>query len=134
MPRPCHCRRVSALPKNRCFKPNGVPLHDLEEIVLSLDGLEALRLADVEDMNMDVAAAQMGVSRHTFGRLLRRARQCVAQALVQGMTTPPHKNQMALPRQLTVSFTVPPYKKAVLRARPGNLEISLSGTRRGPKS
>ena len=81
----CHCRRVSALPKNRCFKPNGVPLHDLEEIVLSLDGLEALRLADVEDMNMDVAAAQMGVSRHTFGRLLRRARHCVAQALVRGM-------------------------------------------------
>lgn len=85
MPRPCHCRRVSALPKNRCFKPNGVPLHDLEVMVLSLDGLEALRLADVENLNMDVAAAQMGVSRHTFGRLLRRARGCVAQALVQGM-------------------------------------------------
>ena len=46
MPRPCHCRRVSALPKNSCFKPNGIPLHELEEVVLSLDGLEALRLAD----------------------------------------------------------------------------------------
>ena len=43
MPRPCHCRRVSALPKNRCFKPNGIPLHELEEVVLSLYGLEALR-------------------------------------------------------------------------------------------
>ena len=84
MPRPCHCRRVSALPKNRCFKPNGIPLHELEEVVLSLDGLEALRLADFEDLNMDAAAARMGVSRHTFGRLLRRARRSVAQALVQG--------------------------------------------------
>ena len=84
MPRPCHCRRVSALPKNSCFKPNGVPLHDLEEVVLALDGLEALRLADFEDLNMDEAAARMGVSRHTFGRLLRRARRSVAQALVMG--------------------------------------------------
>lgn len=84
MPRPCHCRRVSALPKNSCFKPNGVPLHELEEVVLSLDGLEALRLADFEDLNMDEAAARMGVSRHTFGRLLRRARRSVAQALVLG--------------------------------------------------
>ena len=84
MPRPCHCRRVSALPKSSCFKPNGVPLHELEEVVLSLDGLEALRLADFEDLNMDEAAARMGVSRHTFGRLLRRARHGVAQALVLG--------------------------------------------------
>lgn len=84
MPRPCHCRRVSALPKNSCFKPNGIPLHELEEVVLSLDGLEALRLADFEGLNMDAAAAQMGVSRHTFGRLLRRARRSVAQALVLG--------------------------------------------------
>ena len=84
MPRPCHCRRVSALPKNSCFKPNGIPLHELEEVVLSLDGLEALRLADFEDLNMDAAAARMGVSRHTFGRLLRRARRSGAQALVQG--------------------------------------------------
>ena len=84
MPRPCHCRRVSALPKNSFFKPNGVPLHDLEEVVLALDGLEALRLADFEDLNMDEAAARMGVSRHTFGRLLRRARRSVAQALVLG--------------------------------------------------
>lgn len=84
MPRPCHCRRVSALPKNSFFKPNGVPLHDLEEVVLPLDGLEALRLADYEDLNMDEAAARMGVSRHTFGRLVRRARRTVAQALVLG--------------------------------------------------
>ncbi len=84
MARPCHCRRVSGLPKARYFKPRGVPMSELEEAVLTLDGLEALRLADQEGLNMDAAAAQMGVSRHTFGRLLRRARQCVAGALVHG--------------------------------------------------
>ena len=82
MARPCHCRRVSGLPKARYFKPRGVPMTELEEAVLTLDGLEALRLADQEGLNMDAAAARMGVSRHTFGRLLRRARQCVAGALV----------------------------------------------------
>lgn len=85
MPRPCHCRRVRSLPKNTYFKPKGVPLTDLEEIVLPLDGLEALRLADYEGLNMDEAAALMGVSRHTFGRLLRRARRSVAEVLVDGL-------------------------------------------------
>ncbi len=85
MPRPSHCRRVSALPKASYFKPKGVPLSDIDERVLTLDGLEALRLADYEGRNMDEAAVRMGVSRHTFGRLLRRARHCVAEALVDGL-------------------------------------------------
>ncbi len=84
MPRPCHCRRVAALPKVRYFKPQGIPLSDLAEARLSVDGLEAVRLADYQGMNMDEAAARMGVSRHTFGRLLRKARRCVAQALIEG--------------------------------------------------
>ena len=85
MPRPSHCRRVSALPKASYFKPKGVPLSDIDERVLTLDGLEALRLADYEGRNIDEAAVRMGVSRHTFGRLLRRARHCVAEALVDGL-------------------------------------------------
>lgn len=85
MPRPSHCRRVSALPKVNYFKPKGIPLSVLDERILPLDGLEALRLADYEGLNMDEAAARMGVSRHTFGRLLRRARHCVAAVLVDGL-------------------------------------------------
>lgn len=84
MPRPCHCRRVAALPKAVCFKPQGIPLSELAEARLPVDGLEAVRLADYQGLNMDEAAARMGVSRHTFGRLLRKARRCVAQALIEG--------------------------------------------------
>lgn len=84
MGRPHHCRRISALPKAVCFKPQGVPLSQLAENRLSLDGLEALRLADFEGMGMDAAAARMGVSRHTFGRTLRKARRAVAEALLEG--------------------------------------------------
>lgn len=72
------------MPKTTLFKPSGVPCAQLEEITLSVEGLEALRLADLEGLGMDTAACLMGVSRHTFGRVLRKARREVAQALCTG--------------------------------------------------
>ncbi len=84
MPRPCKCRTVCGLPDASYFKPIGIPLRELEECDLSVEGYEALRLADWEGLNMDDAAQHMGVSRHTFGRILRKARHAVAEALVLG--------------------------------------------------
>jgi len=49
-----------------------------------MDGLEAIRLADEEGLGMAEAAARMGVSRHTFGRILAFAHKSVAQAIVHG--------------------------------------------------
>ena len=46
MPRPKHCRYVSSTPSVTYFKPSGIPLRELEEVTLSVDELEALRLAD----------------------------------------------------------------------------------------
>ncbi len=84
MPRPRMCRHVEGAPKVGYFKPGGVPLRELEEVTLPVEGLEALRLADLENMTTAQAAEGMGVSRHTFGRILGQARNAVAQALVQG--------------------------------------------------
>lgn len=84
MPRPRKCRWIQALPSIRYFKPQGVPLRFLSEIALAVDGLEALRLADVEGLDQETAAAQMKVSRPTFTRILAEARRVVAKALVQG--------------------------------------------------
>ena len=84
MPRPPKCRRIAKAPTADYFKPRGVPMRDLTEVVLSLEGLEALRLADLEGMTMERAAKGMGVSRHTFGRVLADARRAVAQALADG--------------------------------------------------
>lgn len=84
MPRPHQCRQVEGEPKVSYFKPRGVPLTELGETRLSVEGLEALRLADMEGLSMAEASALMGVSRHTFGRVLATARQAVSQALVQG--------------------------------------------------
>lgn len=84
MPRPPKCRRIQTAPKVTFFKPQGIPLVELVEAYLPLEGLEALRLADYENLSMEEAAARMHVSRHTFGRILAQARQAVAAVLVEG--------------------------------------------------
>ncbi|MBT3182864.1 MAG: DUF134 domain-containing protein [Deltaproteobacteria bacterium] len=84
MVRPQIQRRVSGKARISYFKPQGIPLAELEELGLTLDGLEALRLADVEGMYHDAAAERMGVSRPTFGRILAQARCAVATAISQG--------------------------------------------------
>ena len=84
MPRPRGCRRVAGPPGCVLFKPAGVPASRSSEIVLGIDELEALRLADLEGLYQEDAAKQMNVSRQTFGRIVSSARKNVAQALVQG--------------------------------------------------
>ena len=84
MPRPKHCRYVSSAPNVTYFKPRGIPLRELEEVTLSVDELEALRLADREGLTAIDAAQHMRVSRHTFGRTLAAARRKVATALSMG--------------------------------------------------
>jgi predicted DNA-binding protein (UPF0251 family)/predicted Fe-Mo cluster-binding NifX family protein len=67
------------------FKPRGVPLRELAEVDLPLDGFEAIRLADHEGLSHEEAAQRMQVSRQTFGRILSAARGTVAKALVGGL-------------------------------------------------
>jgi predicted DNA-binding protein (UPF0251 family) len=84
MPRPHKCRSIRGLPTARGFKPTGAPGRELKEVVLRLDELEALRLADLEGLYHQAAAESMRVSRATFGRLLDEARRKVADALIHG--------------------------------------------------
>jgi predicted DNA-binding protein (UPF0251 family) len=75
---------VDCAPATTWFKPAGVPLRELEEVTLTLDELEALRLADLEGLYQEAAAERMNVSRATFGRIVESARRKVAEALVRG--------------------------------------------------
>ena len=84
MPRPPNPRRIGIGCETRVFKPVGTPLHALSVVRLDLDGLEALRLANLDGLYQEAAAERMGVSRATFGRILTEARARVAQALVEG--------------------------------------------------
>ena len=84
MARPLRCRHVEQLPLSDYFKPRGVPLSQLEEVVLSVDELEALRLADLQGNYQEQAAEKMNISRQTFGRIITGARRKTAEALVEG--------------------------------------------------
>jgi len=66
------------------FKPRAVPLSMLEEVDLSIDELEALRLCDLEDFKQEEAAKKMKISQSTLQRILTSARKKVAEALIRG--------------------------------------------------
>ncbi|NIN91690.1 DUF134 domain-containing protein, partial [bacterium] len=71
-------------PESKYFKPRGIPLSTLEEIILTMDEFEAIRLADLESLYQEEAAREMNVSRQTFGRIIESAHKKVAEALVNG--------------------------------------------------
>ncbi len=84
MPRPRFYRRVAGSPFCTVFKPAGIPVGSLAEILLTLDEFEAIRLADYEGKYQDQAAEAMHISRQTFGRIIESAHKKISQALVQG--------------------------------------------------
>ena len=84
MPRPLKRRRVNCVPAASYFKPVGIPLRELEEIVLGLDELEAMRLTDLGGLYQLDAAEKMGVSRQTIGNILNSAHRKLADALLNG--------------------------------------------------
>jgi predicted DNA-binding protein (UPF0251 family) len=84
MTRPVKFRRVCCLPDANYFKPRGIPLRILEEIVLTVDEFEAVRLADFAGLYQKQAAARMHVSRQTFGNIIGSAHKKIADAIVNG--------------------------------------------------
>jgi hypothetical protein len=65
-----------------CFKPRGIPLDRLEQVILKLDEWEALRLADWEGLYQEEAARRMGISRQTFGNIIESAHKKIADVLL----------------------------------------------------
>ncbi|MEA1971682.1 MAG: DUF134 domain-containing protein [Candidatus Cloacimonadota bacterium] len=84
MARPKKRRIVNQPPVFNCFKPVGIASNSLDEINLSLDEYEALRLADYIGMAHGEAANEMGISRPTFTRLIEKARYKISSLLING--------------------------------------------------
>ncbi len=84
VPRPYCNRRIAGRPAAATFKPTGIPADELEEVIMTLDEFEALRLADLDGLYQEEAAGRMKVSRPTFSRIIESARRKVADALVHG--------------------------------------------------
>jgi uncharacterized protein len=82
--RPKKCRRVCCRVNACYFKPRGIPLFELEEVVLRADEVEAVRLADMKGLYQETAAKRMRISRQTFGRIVESARRKIADALMNG--------------------------------------------------
>ena len=77
-------RRVDSIPDVTYFKPIGIPLVQLQEVRLSVEEAEAIRLKDLEELEQDECAQRMNISRPTFARVLGSARQKMADALING--------------------------------------------------
>lgn len=84
MSRPPKCRRVEFMPVRTLFKPAGVPATELEEVQMTVEELEAVRLKDLLGLEQEACAEKMGISRPTYHRILTSARSKVAEALVEG--------------------------------------------------
>ena len=84
MPRPRLCRRIRFNPNVTYFKPQGVPLRELEIIELTIEEIEAFRLRHINDLEQTEAAKKMNTSQSTYQRILYSAYKKIADALVNG--------------------------------------------------
>jgi len=84
MPRPRLCRRIEFNPNITYFKPQGVPMRDLEMIELTAEEVEALRLRNTEDLEQEEAAKKMNTSQSTFQRILSSAYKKITEAIIDG--------------------------------------------------
>lgn len=84
MSRPKRKRLVAQAPRMEGFKPFGIPISDLEPVVLLFEEFETIRLLDYEGLTQAEAAERMVVSRPTLTRIYEKARRTIAMALVEG--------------------------------------------------
>lgn len=79
LPRICKCNPCSCH-----FKPQGVPMRLLEEVILLPDEFEAIKLYEVDEFSQIQASEKMNISQPTFARILASANKKIAEALVKG--------------------------------------------------
>ena len=84
MPRPRIPRRVWFRPGVTQFRPTGPGISSIDEVVLTMDEFEAIRLKDYEDLDQTESAKRMGISQPTFQRVYESARKKIADAIVNG--------------------------------------------------
>lgn len=84
MPRPTKFRRVEFFPEDTYFVPWGKPKCKIEEVILKVEELEAMRLKDIEELNQEECGKRMQVSRQTFQNIIDSARKKIAIALTEG--------------------------------------------------
>ncbi|MFZ7103606.1 MAG: DUF134 domain-containing protein [Peptococcaceae bacterium] len=86
MARPIKWRKIENVPAIAYFVPSDKEIPEVQENILKLEELEAVRLKDLEGLEQGECADKMEVSRPTFQRILLSAREKIADSLVNGKT------------------------------------------------
>ena len=84
MPRPRICRKIEFSPEITYFKPQGIPIRDLQVVELSIEEIEAYRLRYLDNLDQREAAQKMAVSTSTYQRIISLAYKKIADALING--------------------------------------------------
>lgn len=82
--RPIGNRHIKFDPQVKYFKPRGVPLRSIKEILLTKEEVEALRLKNIKGWDQNECADKMKTSQSTFQRILSSAYQKISQAIIEG--------------------------------------------------
>ena len=97
MVRPRKIKIINFEPNTTYFKPRGIPLVSLEEVEISFEELEALRLSNIEKLCQEDSAIMMKIHQSTFQRTLKRAREKITDALVNGKAIKIHGGDYKMP-------------------------------------
>jgi predicted DNA-binding protein (UPF0251 family) len=69
---------------NIYYKPQGIPLSELNEVVVNPEELETLRLRYIKELSQDEAAKKMGISQSQYQRDLVNTLKKITKALISG--------------------------------------------------
>ena len=83
MAKPKKERQVQYPPTVVFFKPQGIPLVQLQQVILNVDEYEAIRLVDYDGLDQEKAAEKLGISRATCARIVEGAHKKIAEAITQ---------------------------------------------------
>jgi len=84
MPRPRLRRRVRGRPNSSYFKPAGIPMSSIDEVIVTIDEFEAIRLIDFQEISQKQAASKMQISQPTLSRILKSARKKISDSIING--------------------------------------------------
>lgn len=84
MARPRKWRRVCSLPENNKFGPLNSPSDTMNDVHMTVDEYETIRLIDLEGFTQEECAGQMHVARTTVQSIYAEARKKLAESLVNG--------------------------------------------------
>lgn len=80
----CFCPRIKFEPNAVYFKPQGIPMRDLQVVEITMEEIEAFRLRHINKLEQIQGAEKMKTSASTYQRILYSAYEKIADALING--------------------------------------------------